>query len=364
MKKVLVALGVAVLLTVPAFAVTLDPGVSPFKAKLSDYSAVYRDGVPQPLGQPSDAPIVGDEQRSIFRVTNIFDNTDVNEVFGLSSSTELTGTLYDLQVLAVTVTASSIVLDFGRAGRNPLTADLIGADPTLSLVGAVSGFDYSGQVGGVLEVYEDAAKNFNPNPGGVATYTSKIAVGGTPPPIPFDPGAAPTFWVEGAAGHAPTTDGTIPVGVDDFVTVTDGNYWLAANLIPLQFLVEAGIVAAPVVAFTDGTLLRETIPINGEAGVTNAYANVAGGSAGGLFLEGLAGEYVDITMRINLRTAVYDALNDLIKRNPDYVGIGQWTVESEDPVRFATFAVPEPTTLSMLFIGLLGLTRGLRRTRK
>ena len=353
MKKSLllfVVLAALVAFAPMASAISLGDGLneagSPYRVKIEDYSNLYTpNGVAIPHAGPASFQLEN-EQRTIFRATTILNNAN-NSVFDLNSPTELTGVLYDLKLVQVVATSpTNFVLDFAPMGRNPLTADLDGD---------IAGLPANRVAGGVVEVYQDAAKNFSNNPGGVAPYASKLPALA---PVLQDPGAAPTLWTQGAAGHAPGGP-----GADVFPTVTDGSLWLAAVLLDLNYMVDIGAILAPGTPYFPGTVLREEFDLSRGTGFGLGYMNIAGGAPDVMaeMERGFGGALVDLTMRFNLTTALFDPNTGTILPNIDYIGPGQWTVESEDPIRFGV--IPEPATISLLGMGLAGLV-GLRRRKK
>jgi hypothetical protein len=349
MKKLVVVLGVLALVGGQAWAVDLALGEH--LAKYADHSALYLPAnngtapaiagprVPQPVSGAAGF-VPGAEQRTIFRVTNIFD-VGGNVEFDTSSPTELTGVLYDLALVGVTfVSPTDVILDFAPLGRNPLSGALVPA-------------------GGVLEVYEDATKDYTANPGGVAAYQTKLPTAPGVTVIPFDANAGPTYW----------TEGQFTASRDSYPTVTDGDYWLAAQLVDLNYLVGLGVVGVPGVPFAAGTVLRETLDLATGSGDGLAYGTVVGGSYAPFIDNNLFAANVGLALQFDLITPVLDpgvdqtfgTADDFLKDSLSYQGIGQWPVDSQDPVIFST-VIPEPTTLALLGLGLAGL--GALRRRK
>jgi hypothetical protein len=343
MKKVVVALAVLAVVALQAGAVTLDVGEN--LAKYRDQSCLYeynrdlQQYVAQPLSGAGGLYVDPDfplEQRTIFQVTTIYDSQG-NIDFDTSAPTEMSGVLYDLALVGVTfVTPTDVILDFAPLGRNPLSP------------AAVPG-------GGVLEVYEDATKDYTANPGGVARYDTKLP---STVPVPFDAGAGPTLWVEGQ---------TIP-SRDMFPTVTDGTYWLAAAMVDLNYLVAIGVESAPAVPYTAGTVLRETLNLANGTGDGWAYGSIVGGAFAPYVDPDLIAPGVALALQFDLVTPVLTAgpdgiigtVDDILVDTLTYQGVGQWPVDSEDPVLFGV--VPEPTTITLIGLGLASL--GLIRRRK
>jgi len=368
------ALAILAILAAPGMALTLSVGEK--EAKFSDWSDLYFDHdanaatpmLPRPLsGLP---PTVGDENRSIIQGTTIKDvATNVAE-FTLADPTELTGLMYDLMLIAVTpvptVSPLAYQLDFAPLGRNPLPGLLPGT-------------------GGVVEIYEDATKDFTSDPGGVGRLDTGVGLPmlapGVPPPIllpdaapaPSPPGAGPgdagpRFWTEGQL---------VGPGVrDSFPGASDGTLWLSGAFVDFAQL---GIVGhAP------GTVLTETLDLTTGVGKGSGVLHVMGGSvlpvldiglwgvtAGADGIPGTADDVsLDMTINFNISTPRVDAgpdgifgtADDTLLDVPGYSGLGYWQVDSEDPASFGI--VPEPATLSLLGTGIIGLFALRRRKRR
>ncbi|MCK4376583.1 MAG: PEP-CTERM sorting domain-containing protein [Candidatus Brocadiae bacterium] len=373
MRKIFLTIVVALLaisLAAPP-ASAVDLGIGENLAKLKDVSDLWFDhdndlSTPSVLriGNTGMPPVVGEEQRTLFQVTTIFDEGG-GVVFDTSDPTELTGLLYDL-VLAGPPTpyGSGFILDFVPYGRNPLLVDADG--DTIGAVDPTTGAPIV--FGGVMEVYEDAAKDYTQDPGGVGAWDAILPTAPAPPlPVPslYPAGAGPSFWTEGASGvgHAGA------VGADAFPGATEGTYWLSAAFIELQYLANMGVLIDPAlipggIPFAAGTVLREFVDLSAGSGHGFAYANIFGGAMASMFERGTGGPLADLALLFNVDGPIvvpipgggmglYDTLV--------YQGLGYWLIDSEDPVVFGI--IPEPATLSLLGLSLLGLA-GIRLRRK
>jgi len=336
MKNVLVVLavfGALALMASPAHAIPpiIGPG---WQAHFTDASTDYVNEdawVPRsPFGTSlaGFAPTtvaIGDENRSIFDVDTF---RNVSGPYALIPDGILTGLAYDL-VLANIIgdpVAGTATLQYTALGRNPIT------DPT--------GTGPAGE-GGVLEIYAHT------------TSTPFATIAGAGPgawELDADP-AVPNHLLTGAADAYP--------GIND----PDSPLYLQGEFCPIGTI--TGDTAAP--GFDgDPILLQETIYLGTSGGGTQftgdsitAFLHITGGSAQGDFTPGVFGPGEDLSLADSF------VLPGTGGVETGYTGTaaqaGNWAIASSDPVRGTPLVIPEPTTMTLLGLGIAGLFARIRR---
>lgn len=341
MRKGLLAIALVVILVAaaaPVRATLLRAG--PLEAHFTNGAALYVfdsqsqswiPRAPQDVQLPGDpvvppwadtVPQIGDENRSVFDVNQFLQNGVPYHSF---TSGTLTGMMYDLEVVAMNVSVDPITHDavfdyyYSGLGRNPVHPD---ADTP---VGS----------GGVMQLWYDPTAE---------SATDNLVL--------FDPnsdGLAPLAWVEGGAG-VPDSYPTVNDPAD-----TDASLWLECIFAPITWadLDGDGVPETPIV-------MQETLRV-GQSGaaqsgsIAQAFLNIVGGSEAYMFDRDVYGPGLDLAMGANLQ----------LPFNPAYTGtpqdIGNWAVRSWDPVQGNV--IPEPATLTLLGLGVLGLGARIRRNK-
>jgi hypothetical protein len=394
----------------PAGAVTVFPP-GEYTAGVIDRSSLFsdldqRDEFLEPEGQ-GETIDVGDEQRTVVKITEIntgrkrLDLTDgtkyvledggqIDYLNGL-----LSGLLYDLKIGRIldedgnsvqTVETPdpgedpvTITIEKTRAGRylsntgsDGTWTDTVGAPGDLISDGPVDGVTY----GGLLVIYEDPARN-------------SLFVGDQDQDNAMEIG--PWDWREpgdltGDSEHPGAAVMDVPgvlTNADYFPTVSDvpgsntdeddsgtAEPWLVIVLVDL-FDIPVHTMGTPIgpVAFpanpygvADGTYLLERNFELGPGGSVDfdglAFGNIIGGTAAGMFNLGnftIYGDDGTTIWRADMRIE-FEGENrgDLLDG---------WQIDSDDPAQFGV-SIPEPATMSLLGLSLLGLAGTRLRRRK
>jgi hypothetical protein len=330
MKK-LMLFGLVALLAVgtvapPASATYLPPGT--YAASVKDRSSLFDDGTPTTIGA---APAVGDEQRTIFKIDQISSGSVSEDALGVPvisgdvvvgsyTGDALSGMLYDIVIETIVEQGLYDDLYFepgtrytssGGGGTDGIWTDAYTAGSDVGAVTTAMGY------GGIVVVYDDLSNT--------PQFTGS--------------GGGHNDWVEeGGPAIAGVMDDT-----DSFPTISDGDPWLVMVLAPLGLqdplddtvLVEYGVNA--------GSKL-------GWSGI--AFANVIGGSFASLVEPDFFGPGWDVRLEFEVESVFSGGSPTLIDG---------WQTKSDDPVQISI--IPEPATMSLLGLSLLGLV-GVRVRRK
>jgi hypothetical protein len=364
MRKIglLVAALAIVAVCVPAAFADINLPAGPVWGHLSDWSSLYRDGVPyddRTVTDPLDAiPQPGDEGRALASVNQFYD-ADTNEVFwspALDSGNELTVLEYDF------VVPGGNAWWWNGAAYQQVSTGTGGLVP--GSLGKYELFFVPGENGGRIDAWYDTTPDWAGTGPGDEVWTQ----GPTEWDRPGDP------YVDPYLGSINPDDypGASDLDRDGVSTDAGVSLWLTGTYAPL---------------FSDDNLnsVRDLTEmdlvwfdqwyINGNVGTQDAYDpgidpvgvyGISGWTPGGL---GTGYAWIDFDGGSYFPNIVQDSLGigyDLslsADLHPSRYGDRlEWGTRSSDPTYMEV--IPEPTSFALLGLGIVGLVGRVRRRRR
>ena len=324
----LTALLAVALVAAPAGAFTWGSGAGDHLGKMADWGSFY-----SPDGQGGATPNAvgdfeeGDWDQTLFRISELYSPPiEIISNRYYSGIPELIGLLYDLKAGTITVLRAPGTNDAADPGKFEI--DLISAGRYTTSTDAVA----SVYTGGRVDLWEDGALDFTP----------------------AGSGGYPADWGYGAPGAAGWDADPFGAGeYDTFPTTTDGTAVpiLSGTLLPYDPDNKPGVLITLTLDFDDGTGVSTQGFIKLTYDVTSPQIIPVwlGGTAHIAFFNNFK-FYPNVTIP-------YEPVFDDPRTDTIY-----WDTSSQDPMNFTT--IPEPATMSLLGMALIGLGGSVLRKRK
>ena len=351
-KAFSLVLGVALVVGLTAgVASAISLGDQVVEVNLDDWSNLY-DSSGNTISTPSAGG--GDEGRTIIYINEIKDETGSTSLWDpTSTGEELTAAEYDLWTVDSTVQGYKWDSSSSTYVAMPLTGSYQVAGTTTTV------YYVAGDEGGVIKVYYDSSPDFYS-----AGYKG------------YEEG--PDAWDDSTPGDYdyPNVTDVNPDGPDagtDYDVDSDVSVWLEGTFVELfddqdkdkfrdvgeetlvYFDIDGDGLDLDEVGGSDDVAAVYTTIFSDVIDALSGWIDITGGTyydAGGLDDDyydnsGHASDY-DITLIGTLSVGGSDA--------------GGWSLTSDDPARF--HSLPEPTSLLLMALGLVGIGARLRRKKK